>query len=54
MPDGWIIILLFIFANPLFIYFLSFLFENEGSASIITRLIYILLGSIVPIAVSVL
>jgi hypothetical protein len=47
-----VIVLIFIFANPVFVYFFSFLFENEGSASIITRLIYILLGSILPIAVS--
>jgi hypothetical protein len=30
------------------------LFENEGTASILTRLIYLLTGSILPIAVSIL
>jgi len=52
MPEAWIIVIIFIFANPVFVYFLSWLFDNEGTASIITRLIYILLGSILPIAVN--
>jgi hypothetical protein len=47
-------VLVFIFANPVFVYCTSFLFENEGSASVITRLVYLLAGSILPIAVGVL
>jgi hypothetical protein len=54
MPYTWVIVLVFIFANPVFVYSFSFLFENEASASILTRLIYLLTGSILPIAVSVL
>ena len=40
--------------NPVFVYFFSFLFEKDGTASIITRLFYILAGSILPLAVSIL
>ena len=54
MPQVWVVVIVFIFANPVFVYFFSFLFENEGTASILTRLIYLLAGSILPIAVSIL
>ncbi len=50
-PDAWIIILVFIFANPLFIYAFSCLFKNEGSASIIIRASYLLIGAILPTAI---
>lgn len=51
IPQAWIILVIFIFVNPVFVYTLSFMFETEGSASILTRLLYILLGGIIPLAV---
>jgi hypothetical protein len=45
------VILVFIFANPLFIYAFSCLFNNESSASIIIRASYLLIGSILPTAI---
>ena len=46
--------LLMILANPVFIYFLSFLFEKEETGSLIIKIIYFLIGVIVPIVLSVL
>ena len=45
------IILIFIFANPVFIYVFSCLFKSDSSASIIIRLSYIFIGAILPIAI---
>jgi len=45
------VILIFIFANPLFIYVASCLFKSESSASIIIRLSYIFIGAILPTAI---
>lgn len=50
-PDAWVVILVFIFANPLFIYAFSCLFNNESSASIIIRASYLLIGFILPTAI---
>jgi hypothetical protein len=49
-----VLFLIFILVNPVFVYFFSFLFEKDGTASIITRLFYILTGAILPLAVSIL
>lgn len=50
-PDAWVVILVFIFANPLFIYAFSCLFKNESSASIIIRASFLLIGTILPTAI---
>jgi hypothetical protein len=46
-----VIILIFIFANPVFIYVFSCLFKSDSSASIIIRLSYIFIGAILPTAI---
>lgn len=43
-----------IFANPVFIYFISFLFEKEETGSLIVKIIYFIIGIIAPIVLSVL
>lgn len=43
--------MVFIFANPLFIYAFSCLFKSDSSASIVTRLAYVFIGAILPTAI---
>jgi hypothetical protein len=43
-----------VFANPAFIYFFSFLFENVDSGSLTIKILFFLLGIIAPIAISIL
>lgn len=50
-PEAWVIILVFILVNPLFIYVFSCLFDSDSSASIITRLTYVFIGAILPTAI---
>ena len=45
---------IFVFANPIFVYFFSFLFEKDSTGSIVIRIIYLLLGGLMPIVVSTL
>ena len=43
-----------IFANPAFIYFLTFIFEKEETGSLVVKMIYFVIGIIAPIAISIL
>jgi hypothetical protein len=45
---------LLIFANPAFIYFLTFIFEKEETGSLVVKMIYFVIGIIAPIAISIL
>ena len=45
---------MFLFANPVFIYFMSFLFNKDSTGSIITRIVYIMFGGLCPLTVSIL
>ena len=54
LPYAWVMFVCMIFSNPVFVYFLSFLFEKDNTGSIITRLLYVLFGGICPLAVSIL
>ena len=42
------------FANPAFIYFFSFMFEKDEAGSLSIKMLYMIMGIIAPIAVSVL
>lgn len=46
--------ILLVFANPLFLYFLTFFFETEEGGSFAINIIYFLFGIIGPISISVL
>lgn len=46
--------LIFIFANPIFVYFFSFLFDKDSTGSIVVRILYLLIGGLMPIVVSTL
>jgi len=54
VPGCWILFLTNIFANPVSIYCLSFLFDRAESGSLAVKIIYFLLGIIAPITISVL
>jgi len=43
-----------IFANPVFIYFLSFLFEKDDTGSFALKVIFLLFAMIAPVVISVL
>ena len=40
-----------IFANPTFVYFMSFLFEKEESGSLGVKMIYFIIGIIMTITI---
>jgi hypothetical protein len=52
--DGWIIFILMIFANPSFIYVLSFFFQKEETASLAIKMIYFVIGLIAPLTIAIL
>jgi 1,4-dihydroxy-2-naphthoate octaprenyltransferase len=54
VDDVWILFTLLIFANPSFIYFLSFIIEKEETGSLVVKMIYFVIGVIAPIAISIL
>ena len=54
LPEVEWLFTVMIFANPAFIYFLSFLFEKDDSGSLAIKLVYFVFGVIAPIAISIL
>jgi hypothetical protein len=50
----YVLFILMIFANPPFIYFLSFLTEKEETGSLVVKMIYFVIGIISSITVTVL
>mmetsp|Transcript_30475 Transcript_30475/g.46697 ORF Transcript_30475/g.46697 Transcript_30475/m.46697 type:complete len:133 (+) Transcript_30475:3472-3870(+) len=54
VPGVWALFLATIFANPAFIYFFSFLFEKDEAGSLTIKMLYMVLGIIAPITISVL
>jgi len=53
-PYGWLFILVNIFANPIFIYFLSTIFKTSQAALIVTIFIYLFGNLVLPIVLLVL
>jgi hypothetical protein len=43
-----------IFANPSFIYVLSFFFQKEETASLAIKMIYFVIGLIAPLTIAIL
>jgi len=52
-PEVDIVLQYFTFANPLFIYAISFLFDTDFKASIFIRIFYITFGGLAPISVKI-
>ena len=44
----------FVFANPVFIYLLSFFFKKDSSGSLFIKLFYVLAGGIGPLVIVIL
>lgn len=42
------------FTNPLFVYAISFIFANDGMASIFARVFYFAFGAVAPVAAQIL
>jgi len=53
-PESWQIFVWFALTNPLFVYAISFCFDSDGTASILIRIVYFILGALGPIAIQVL
>lgn len=53
-PDTYTLLTAFSFVNPLFVYVLSWLFENDVQASVLVRVLYFAFGGAAPIAIQVL
>jgi len=54
VPQAEYLFALFSFVNPLFLYTVSFFFENDAKASIFIRILYFAIGGIAPIAMQIL
>ena len=54
IPQVWIIFLVNLFANPVFVYAVSFFFERDEAGSLAIKAIYFIFGIIVPVAISIL
>jgi NhaP-type Na+/H+ and K+/H+ antiporter len=54
IPGLWWAFALFCVANPVFIYALSLLFDNDAKASVLIRVSYFGLGSVAPLVQRVL
>jgi len=50
-PEPEILFFWFALVNPLFIYCVTFVFDNDALASIILRIFYFVLGGVAPIAI---
>ena len=49
-PDAEHLFFWFVLSNPLYIYTVSYIFPNDGMASIITRVFYFAFGAVAPVA----
>jgi len=54
VPKVWALFFVTIFANPAFIYFFSFFFDKDEAGSLIIKMLYMILGIIAPIVISIL
>jgi hypothetical protein len=54
VPNCWVLFIINIFTNPAFVYFFSFLFEKDETGSLVIKMLYIVIGIIGPITMSIL
>ena len=54
LPKVWILFVVNLFANPVFVYAVSFFFERDEAGSLAIKGIYFIFGTIVPVAISIL
>ena len=54
LPQIWILFIVNLFANPVFVYAVSFFFERDEAGSLAIKGIYFIFGTIVPVAISIL
>jgi len=51
-PQAWVLFLLIVLANPVFLYAFSFMFAKQESGSFVIKIIYFSLGIVAPLAMS--
>lgn len=54
VPDIHYLFILIVFANPVFVYFITFFFEKDESGSLAINIIFFIFGIIAPISLSIL
>jgi hypothetical protein len=54
IPDVYWLFIATVFANPVFIYFFSFLFDKDDAGSLAIKLVYFLFGIIAAITITIL
>ena len=54
LPYGWLFFLLFLVANPPFIYFLSFFFDKDSAGGTFVAIFFLAVGWIGAIAIGIL
>jgi uncharacterized integral membrane protein len=54
IPDAWVLLVLFLFVNPPFIYTCSFLFAKDSTGGIVITFFYFFFGGLCTVAVSIL
>lgn len=54
VENVWILFVVTVFANPVFIYFFSFLFDKDDAGSLAIKLVYLVFGMIAAIAITLL
>jgi hypothetical protein len=52
VPQVWLLFLLIVLANPVFVYALSFMFAKEDAGSFAIKLLYMTFGFVAPFAMS--
>ena len=52
VPHVWLLFLLVVLANPVFVYAMSFLFSKEDAGSFAIKLLYMTFGFVAPFAMS--
>lgn len=54
VPDAWVLFLVNVFTNPAFVYAFSFFFDKDDAGSLVIKMLYIVIGVVGPIALSIL
>jgi hypothetical protein len=54
VPNAWVLFLVNVFTNPAFVYAFSFFFDKDDAGSLVIKMLYIVIGIVGPISMSIL
>ena len=54
VPYTWLFFIINLFANPVFVYAISFLFDRDEAGSLAIKIIYFIFGLLAPITILIL